>query len=349
MVRFSVVITSFNYLAFLEHCIESVLLQDYPSFELIVVDDGSTDGSRDLIARYSTAGKLRKVFHDINRGHGGAINSGFSEADGEVVLFLDADDFLLPGALSELNRCYSEEVAQYQYRMQLVDESGQPFDIFPQPEVPLDSGLIADKILATGRYNTTVTSGLAFSAAALGKVMPMEEELFRQGGDGFLATIVPLYGEVLSIDKPLAAYRQHGKNHSQFLKNLVKRARWCLEHDANRYSALRDHAQKLGLDVHEPLGDADILHLEQRMVRVLVDPECPLSEKAKRRGIAGLALRALCQQEVRGWRTSVLKVWWRSLGFGPVPLASTLLQWKLESSSRPEIVKNIAKALRRHG
>ena len=121
--------------------------------------------------------------------------------------------------------------------------------------------------------------------------MPMEEERFRQGGDGFLATIVPLYGEVLSIDKPLAAYRQHGKNHSQFLNNLVQRAHWCLEHDANRYSALRDHAQRLGLDVHDPLGDADIQHLEQRMVYVLLDPDCPLSEKAKRREIARLGIQ----------------------------------------------------------
>jgi glycosyltransferase involved in cell wall biosynthesis len=347
MVNFSVVVSSFNYLPFIGHCIESVLSQDYASLELIVVDDGSTDGSRDLIASYAGAGRIRKVFHDVNKGHGGAVNSGYAEARGDVVLFLDADDFLLPGALTELSRCYSERIAQYQYRMQLVDESGAPFDLFPQPEIPWESGFIAEKVLANGRYNTSVTSGLAFSASALGKVLPLDEGAFRQGADGYLTTIVPLYGEILSIDTPLSAYRQHGDNHSQFRRDLIKRARWCLEHDANRYAALRAHAKKLGLMVREPLGDADILHLEQRMVCLLLDPECSSSERERRRQTANLALRALSEQQTPRWRTAALKLWWRGLAVLPPSLAHTLLNWKLDSSSRPHFVTRIAKTIRR--
>jgi hypothetical protein len=110
---------------------------------------------------------------------------------------------------------------------------------------------------------------------------------------------------------------------------------------------LRQHAQKLGFAVREPLGDADILHLEQRMVCALLDPESPPSTKGSRGEIARLALRALSQEPAYGWRTAVLKVWWRSLACGPAPVANTLMRWKLDSSSRPEMVKKIAKALRR--
>ena len=91
----SVVIPCYNQAHFLGEAIESVLAQSHPNFEIIVVDDGSTDDTSEVASRYQ---KVRIVRQD-NRGLSAARNAGLAESRGEYVVFLDADDRLLPGAL----------------------------------------------------------------------------------------------------------------------------------------------------------------------------------------------------------------------------------------------------------
>src|SRR3990167_6113302 len=89
----SVIITNYNYARYLPTAIENVLSQD-EAIELIVVDDCSTDNSRDVIEPYGD--RLIPVLLPVNRGQGAGFNAGFAKAHGELVMFLDADDFLLP-------------------------------------------------------------------------------------------------------------------------------------------------------------------------------------------------------------------------------------------------------------
>jgi len=91
----SVVIPCYNQAHFLGEAIESVLAQSYRNFEVIVVDDGSTDGTPEVASRYEEARLVRQE----NRGLAGARNRGLAEARGEYVVFLDSDDRLLAGAL----------------------------------------------------------------------------------------------------------------------------------------------------------------------------------------------------------------------------------------------------------
>ncbi len=91
----SVVIPCYNQAHFLGEAIESVLAQTHRSFEVVVVDDGSTDGTSEVAGRYP---KVRLVRQE-NRGLSGARNSGLAVSEGEYVVFLDADDRLLPEAL----------------------------------------------------------------------------------------------------------------------------------------------------------------------------------------------------------------------------------------------------------
>jgi glycosyltransferase involved in cell wall biosynthesis len=91
----SVVTPCYNQGRFLGEAIESVLSQSYPHFETIVVDDGSTDETAEVASGYEEVRLIRQE----NRGLSGARNRGMSEAVGEYVVFLDADDRLLPGAL----------------------------------------------------------------------------------------------------------------------------------------------------------------------------------------------------------------------------------------------------------
>ena len=98
----TVVIPCYNQAHFLGEAIESVLSQSYKHFELIVVDDGSTDESSEVASRYEGVRLIRQE----NRGLAGARNRGLGEAKGEYVVFLDADDRLLPGALEAGLRCF---------------------------------------------------------------------------------------------------------------------------------------------------------------------------------------------------------------------------------------------------
>jgi glycosyltransferase involved in cell wall biosynthesis len=95
----SVVIPSYNYERFVGEAIESALGQTHAAVEVIVVDDGSTDGSRAVISTF--AARIKTVFQD-NLGLPSARNSGIRMAGGEYLLFLDADDWLLPGAVADL-------------------------------------------------------------------------------------------------------------------------------------------------------------------------------------------------------------------------------------------------------
>lgn len=98
--KFSIVTVSFNQARFLEKAILSVLEQDYADIEYIVVDPGSTDGSRDIIERYRD--RISRIIFEPDRGAADGLNKGFAEAHGEIYGYINSDDVLLPGAISRV-------------------------------------------------------------------------------------------------------------------------------------------------------------------------------------------------------------------------------------------------------
>jgi glycosyltransferase involved in cell wall biosynthesis len=97
--KVSIVTISFNQAEYLEEAIRSVLSQDYSAIEYIVVDPGSTDGSRDIIERYRD--RIAKVIYYPDKGPADGLNRGFSFATGTIFAYLNADDVLLPGTVSK--------------------------------------------------------------------------------------------------------------------------------------------------------------------------------------------------------------------------------------------------------
>lgn len=95
--KFSIVTVSFNQARYLEATILSVLNQDYDDVEYIVVDPGSTDGSRDIIERYRD--RITRIVYQTDSGAAEGLNNGFAQATGEVYGFINSDDLMLPGAL----------------------------------------------------------------------------------------------------------------------------------------------------------------------------------------------------------------------------------------------------------
>ena len=100
MVKFSIVTISFNQAKYLKTCIDSIISQNKNLFEYIIVDPGSTDGSRDIINSYGA--EIDTVIFEKDSGSADGLNNGFNAARGEYLIYINADDFLLPSALDKI-------------------------------------------------------------------------------------------------------------------------------------------------------------------------------------------------------------------------------------------------------
>jgi glycosyltransferase involved in cell wall biosynthesis len=120
----SIVIPSYNQARFLEFAIRSVLEQDYPNIEYILVDGGSTDGSADIIHRY--ADRFAWWVSEKDRGHADALNKGFFYAKGGILAWLNSDDTYYPGAISDAVASLQAhpEVGMVYGDADLTDENG---------------------------------------------------------------------------------------------------------------------------------------------------------------------------------------------------------------------------------
>ena len=240
----SVVISSFNYRPFVAQAIESALAQN-AAVEVIVVDDGSTDGSREVIARYE--GRLQAIFQ-ANGGQGSALNAGFARCRGDVVMFLDSDDVLLPGAVERVARAMADPaVAKLHWPAGEIDENGAATGR-TVPTMPLPRGDLRAQLLAQGPYgyHWPPTSANAWSRRLLERILPMPEPPFRTCPDLWLAGLAPLYGRVESIDEPLGLWRKHRANFS-WREDFAQRVSEGILRDELTMSAICRHAGELGL------------------------------------------------------------------------------------------------------
>lgn len=97
----SVVVPVFNTRQYLPDCLDSLIQQNYSNMEVIIINDGSTDGSEEVIQKYTRSHSFIRSITQTNKGVSAARNSGINEARGEFIFFLDSDDYLVPNAFSK--------------------------------------------------------------------------------------------------------------------------------------------------------------------------------------------------------------------------------------------------------
>jgi len=122
--KVSVITAAYNHVDFVRQSVESVLNQTYKDFEHIVVDDGSTDGTAEVLRSFGTQ---IKYFRQPNCGTPVAINRGIRESSGEYIAILDSDDVWLPEKLDRQVRCFAQqpEAGMVYSRAQIIDRRGE--------------------------------------------------------------------------------------------------------------------------------------------------------------------------------------------------------------------------------
>lgn len=133
---FSIIIPAYNANAFLPNALESIFSQEYPNFEVLLINDGSTDNTEDICRHYASLDKRISLISKNNEGVSIARNRGLDIAKGEYIFFIDADDILYPNALSTLyDSLISVKIDYLRYEYQTIDKKGN--SLYPNYEAKL--------------------------------------------------------------------------------------------------------------------------------------------------------------------------------------------------------------------
>ncbi len=203
--RVSVIVTNYNYRHFLGPCLDSLRVQTDPADEIIVVDDGSTDGSRGFLERQKD---IHLVLQE-NAGQTAAFNAGFAASTGEALLFLDADDTLRPEALAVIRRMRTNGFSALSFNLDKIDALGRTIGRY---EMDLPDSDLLPRMMNGLTFPFMPTSGNVFSRRAIGWAFPLPTERWRISADALLIRAAVLSGPIRHIRQVLGDYRVHGNN-----------------------------------------------------------------------------------------------------------------------------------------
>lgn len=208
--RVSALINTFNYARFLPLAINSVLRQGYSNMEIVVVDDGSTDETPEIMARYGD--KIRGI-RTKNGGQANAFNVGIPACTGELIMMLDADDIWLPGKVARMVElaAANPHAGMLYHRYMNINSNGFELDK-PQPYVLIEGNWRQRFIRSGGAYWHTITSTMVLRPEFILPLLPIPTYPLREGADSVISDLAPLLTEIASTGEVLAHRRLHGSN-----------------------------------------------------------------------------------------------------------------------------------------
>ena len=215
----SVLVSCYNYEAYVVEAVASALDQTYAPVEVIVVDDGSTDRSlARLGAAFGEDDRVR-VIAQPNGGQAAAMNTAVAAAHGEILCFLDADDTILPEKCARVVDAFRERPDAGFLAHGLVQINGAGRVRAVQTVVPTP-GWQGEAILRRGGGvpGMPQTSALAVRRAIADEIFPLDVT-YRIAADLLIQRVAPLMTAIASIPEPLMRYRVHGANH--FVEDAV--------------------------------------------------------------------------------------------------------------------------------
>jgi glycosyltransferase involved in cell wall biosynthesis len=207
----SVVLNSYNYAAYVGAAIGSVLAQTRGDFELIVVDDGSTDGSREVIRSFRD--RRIRVVERANGGQGAALLEGIGEARGEIIALLDSDDVWDAGKLEACMEVFGAErgISLLCHGFRCIDAGGRETGerTVPGPGGPFDALRAYERLEMGLPY---VPTSFIAGEARFFRAVRFEPAAWRIAADTPLIAGLSVMGRVWLLDEVLGGYRVHGGN-----------------------------------------------------------------------------------------------------------------------------------------
>jgi len=211
----SILINNYNYARFLNAAIDSALNQDYSTAEVVVVDDGSTDNSRDVILSYGD--RIRPIFK-VNGGQASAFNAGIAASRGELLCFLDSDDVFRVSKVSRVAETFirhglNSKPMMVHHLATVMNEVGDDVDgvVGKVHASPKNLYQFAKRHRFV-EFEAGPTSTIAINRKLACRLFPIPEPGFRILADNFIVFGAFLVAEVYSMTDRLVGYRIHGKN-----------------------------------------------------------------------------------------------------------------------------------------
>lgn len=207
----SILINNYNYGHFLSDAIDSALNQTYKNIEVIVVDDGSTDDSREIIARYGD--RIIPILKK-NGGQASAFNAGFGRSTGEIVCLLDADDMFLQAKVERLVHVFEmhRECSWCFDRLVCVDATGCPKGEGVVSALAAECDFRAEITRGKLHFSAPATSGLSFKRSLLAKILPMPEAEGISLSDDYMKVASLGLGKGVYLSEGYTLQRIHGAN-----------------------------------------------------------------------------------------------------------------------------------------
>jgi glycosyltransferase involved in cell wall biosynthesis len=340
----SVIIPNFNYDAYVGAAIDSALNLDWPRVEVIVIDDGSTDNSRAVLAQYGS--RITTIFQE-NSGQLVACNKGFALSRGEIVIVLDSDDVLHPSLVRELVAIWTPRVSKVQVQMRTIDARGEPTgSVFPQYPVVPRPDQIRKWAARSSAYPTPPGSGNAYSRWFLECIFPLSDTC-GTANDSYSLAAAPFLGDVLTIAKPLVSYRVHGKNQGALLRLDARQ----FERQMTRARLRRRYACRIakdvGLELSEDAVNRSLTYLCYRISSLKVAPAThPIPKDSALRSLFDLSLAFFVPQGVALKARLSILLWGYAVCLLPSTLAGQLILWRFAPSARPRTLKHLLTKLR---
>ena len=340
----SILVANYNYERFIGSALNSVLAQTYPNLEAIVCDDGSIDGSRQLVERFVSRDERVRLIVKENGGAASALNTAREAAKGEVLCTLDADDTFHPSKVERVVKAFrSHPWGLLVHALMLVDENGMRIQRKPAFGY-FEEGWIADKVRRRGgRWGYMEASGVCLRREVADIVFPIPEERFRSWADAYVCVLGAFITRVGFIDEALASYRIHGENISG--SNLLTEARGRRGMEGFRRLVEGVDERLHALDPSDPgirVGD-NLGYLESRLMTLLLSP------KASYRGIVRAYLdyaRSVLSDDIYGRSRKLLSVVFPATAMLlPVPVRPAWVSAGLTHSRTKERLRRMARAL----
>ena len=348
---FTVVITNYNYSAFLPAAIDSALAQSYQDLEVIVVDDASTDGSEAVIRSYGS--RIIPIAKHENEGLAAAFNAGFARARGDIIAFLDADDIMLPETAERVASAFQEnpQLTIVHYRLEIIDTHGKPTGAtLPPLYRRLPDGDLRDQILrAPDDLMFPPTSGNAFAQWALRQICPIPRS-YRKYAENYLLNVVPLFGPVHSLDSIGARYRVHGKNDWYSSTLNLQKIRESMRAKTETHVHIRRVAASLGLSISRDWHGTipSVLFAAERMASLRLSTEAHPIDGDTRWNVAVQGIGASFRNREFAVLLKVLSATWFVVMYvAPRPLARRLAERLLCPPTRPILTHLLSVVQRR--